>query len=99
MDLMLFVPLAIGVVTGLTQAIKAVKALRFPDDAAPILEVALGVGFVVAGVQSGAITTTVAVHSAALFWSVLYGTVVGLSAGGLYTYAKAARDAVAPANP
>ncbi len=90
MDLMLFVPLAVGVVTGLTQA---AKAAGLPDKTAPLVEVVLGIAFTVAGVQTGAVTTIAAIAAAAMFWSVLYGTIIGLSAGGLYTYARAAREA------
>lgn len=90
MDLMLFVPLAIGIVAGLTQG---AKAAGLAEKFAPIVEVGLGIAFTFAGVVTGAVTTTATVAPAASFWAVLYGTVVGLSAGGLYTYAKAAREA------
>lgn len=94
MDLMLFVPLAVGVVAGLIQA---AKAAGMADKFAPIAEVALGIALTFAGVVTGAVTTTASIAPAAAFWAVLYGAIVGLSAGGLYTYAKAARDAAVSA--
>lgn len=91
MDLMLFVPFAASIVTGLTQV---AKRAHYPEHLASLLEVALGVTFTVTGVASGAVTTSAFAAPAALFWAAAYGVVVGLMAGGLWTYIKVARDSL-----
>lgn len=91
MDITLFIPLAAGVVTALTQGAKAVF---LPDRWAPVFEVVLGVVGCVAGVSTGAVTMAGIADlksGAAIFWAVIDGCIIGLSAGGLYTYAKTAR--------
>ena len=91
MDLLVFVPFAIALVAAVTQA---AKAAGLPTAIAPLFETALGIVLAVGGVETGAVTVTdAAAAAAAVYWAILYGAVIGLSAGGLYTYAKAARDA------
>ena len=86
MDLIAFSPMLAGVIAALTQAL---KRAGLPERAAPLVEIAVGVGATVAGVVTGAILVTTSAGSAgsaAVFWAVLYGAMSSLAAGGLYTY-------------
>lgn len=96
MEILVFVPLAIGITIAFTQL---VKAAGLPGRIAPLIEFALGVLLVVAGVGSGAVTLPMAdlPVNAAWFWSALYGAIVGLSAGGFYTDRRTAGQAVSAA--
>lgn len=87
MDLLVFVPLAIAVVTGLTQLAKGVG---LEPKLAPLVELVLGIAFVTGGVLRGAVLIPSTTPGDPLFWAVLYGCITGLSAAGLYTDRKTA---------
>ncbi len=97
MELLAFVPIAIAVVAGITQI---AKGLGLPSAWAPLIEVGLGVVCVVGGTLTGAVASSDPdiAQGTLLFWSVLYGVIVGLTSAGLWQYGQQMTDAARKVN-
>lgn len=89
MDILVFVPVAVGIVFALIQLLKQVG---ITGPFAALLELLLGLAFTLTGVLSGAITVETGdlPVTAKWFWACVYGLIVGLSAAGVYTDKKTA---------
>lgn len=89
MDVLIVTPIAIAIITGITQALKGAGMNPL---LAPIVEIGLGLIFMMGGVWLGAVTVDIGdlPVKAQLFWAGVYGLIAGLSAAGLYTDKKTA---------
>lgn len=86
MDIVVFAPILAPVLVGL---LALVKTAGLEARWVPLLSVILGVAFNYTAVVTGAIVVTGSAGSAAVFFSILYGAMSGLSACGLYSGWKA----------